>query len=54
LNAATVAEVFLASIGAGSGTEHVMGQFWRDAGFLRVERVPPRILASGKIVHLSA
>jgi hypothetical protein len=47
-----VAETFLTAIGRGSGVERVMGLLWREAGFLRVERVAPRITASGKILHL--
>ena len=48
-----VAAAFLASIGAGSGVERVMGAVWRDAGVLRVERLAPVVTASGKILHLS-
>jgi hypothetical protein len=47
-----VARVFLESIGPGSGVERVMGLSWRGGGFLRVERLPPRATASGKILHL--
>lgn len=47
-----VAEVFLSAVGAGSGTERVMGLVWRDADLLRVERREPRITAGGKIQHL--
>jgi hypothetical protein len=54
MDPAAVTEVFLTAIGHGSGTEHVMGKFWRDAGLLRVERMAPQVMASGKILHLSA
>jgi hypothetical protein len=47
-----VAETFLTAIGAGSGVQRVSGLLWRDAGFLRVERLAPRTTASGKILHL--
>jgi hypothetical protein len=53
LDSAAAAETFLTAIARGSGTEHVMGKFWHDAGFLRVERAAPQIMASGKILHLS-
>ena len=47
-----MAQAFLAAIGGGSGAERMMGIVWRDAGLLRVERRPPVITASGKILHL--
>jgi hypothetical protein len=50
----TVAEAFLAAIGAGRGAEQVMGLAWRDAGLLRVERRAPLATVSGKILHLHA
>jgi hypothetical protein len=53
LDSAAAAETFLTAIARGAGTEHVMGKFWRDAGFLRVERGAPQVMASGKILHLS-
>jgi hypothetical protein len=53
LDSAAAAETFLTAIARGSGTEHVMGKFWHDAGFLRVERAAPQVMASGKILHLS-
>ena len=52
LDLQTVTEVFLTAIGAGSGVQRVSGLLWRDAGFLRVERLAPRTTASGKILHL--
>jgi hypothetical protein len=53
LDPVEVAEAFLTAIGPGAGTERIMGKFWKDAGFVRVERVPPQVMASGKILHLS-
>jgi len=47
-----VREAFLTAISAGSGVERVMGQVWRDAGLLRVERRAPYTTTSGKILHL--
>jgi len=52
LDTEAVSETFLSAIGAGAGVERVMGLLWRDAGFLRVERLAPRTTASGKILHL--
>jgi hypothetical protein len=52
LEPATVAERFLAAIGAGAGAERIMATVWRDAGLLRVERRTPFTAASGKILHL--
>jgi hypothetical protein len=52
LDPAHVAETFLAAIGAGSGTERIMGTVWRDAQLLKVERREPFAAASGKILHL--
>jgi len=49
-----VTETFLAAIAPGTGAERVMGLVWRDAGFLEVERLPPRSTSTGKILHLSA
>lgn len=46
-----VADVFLSALGAGPGAAGVMARLWRDAGVLRVERRPPRLSASGKILH---
>jgi hypothetical protein len=48
-----VAEAFLSAIAPGRGAERVMGLVWRDAGFLEVERRPPRGTSMGKILHLS-
>ena len=42
----------LDAIGAGSGAEKVMQLAWRDAGYLRVDRRPPRLTPLGKVLHL--
>ncbi len=47
-----VAMAFLDAISAGAGAERIMGQVWRDAQVLRVERRAPLATASGKILHL--
>lgn len=47
-----VKQAFLEAAGAGAGVERVMSLQWRDAGFLEVERKPPQLAPSGKIVHL--
>ena len=52
LDAAAVAETFLAAIGRGSGAERVMGAVWRDAKLLQVERREPFTTATGKVLHL--
>ena len=52
LDADAVAEAFLTAIGRRSRADRVMELLWRDAGFVRVERRPPRSTPSGKILHL--
>jgi hypothetical protein len=52
LDDAAVADVFLASIGGGSGARRVMELHWRQANLVSVERRPPLSTASGKILHL--
>lgn len=47
-----VAKTFLAAIGAGSSTDHMMALLWRDARFVGVERLAPYTSISGKIAHL--
>jgi hypothetical protein len=47
-----VVATFLAAIGQGGGAERVMALAWRDAGILRIERRPPLVTPSGKILHL--
>jgi hypothetical protein len=52
LDPAVVAEAFLTRIGAGPGATRVMGLVWQEAQLLRVERCPPIMTSSGKILHL--
>jgi hypothetical protein len=52
LDEAALAEEFLAAISVGPGPEPVMGQLWREAKMVRVERVAPRTTPTGKILHL--
>jgi hypothetical protein len=52
LDEAAVADVFLRSIGEGSGVERLVELQWRQAGLPMVERRAPRATASGKIRHL--
>ena len=54
VDAARVADVFLAALGHGSGVERVIELQWRDLGLLEVERRVPRTTATGKILHLHA
>jgi hypothetical protein len=48
----SVVETFLSAIGEGSSTGRIMGMMWRDARLLSVERRPPLMTPSGKILHL--
>ena len=52
LDIAGVAAAFLEAIGAGDGAERIMALQWSQAGLPRVERRPPLLTASGKILHL--
>ena len=52
LDADAVTDAFLGAIDGGSGAERVMALQWREAGFLQVDRQPPRSTVSGKILHL--
>ena len=52
LDARAVREAFLSAIGGGSGGERVMALQWQRADILRVERIAPRVAASGKVLHL--
>jgi hypothetical protein len=52
LDPEAVAEALIRGISAGSGTERMMGLVWRDAKLIRVERRPPLVTPSGKILHL--
>jgi hypothetical protein len=47
-----VAAAFLAAVSEGDGASRVMGLLWTDAGLLQVERCPPLVTPSGKILHL--
>jgi len=52
LDPGAVAKTFLSAIGEGSDTDRMMALLWRDASLVRVERLAPYALASGKIAHL--
>jgi hypothetical protein len=52
LDEEAVGDIFLAAIGGGSGAERVMELQWRQADLLRVERRPPLLTPSEKILHL--
>lgn len=52
LDEEAVGDIFLAAIGGGSGVERVMELQWRQAQLLRVERRPPLVTPSGKVLHL--
>lgn len=47
-----VKKAFIEAVGAGAGAERVMSLQWRDAGFLSIERKPPEMTPSGKIIHV--
>jgi hypothetical protein len=53
LDETAIVDAVLSAIGQGSGVERVMGDVWRRAGFLRVERQIPRATTTGKILHLA-
>jgi hypothetical protein len=52
LDPETVVDTFLSALGGGHGVERVMEMQWREGGYLVVDRQPPRITPSGKILHL--
>lgn len=52
LDAAAIVETFLSAIGGGTGAARIMGQVWRAAAVVRVERQAPIAVANGKIHHL--
>jgi hypothetical protein len=52
LDSEAVRGAFIGALGVGSGTERIMAAVWSDAEVLRVERRPPIVSASGKILHL--
>jgi hypothetical protein len=47
-----VSDVFLESIGRGSGVEHLTEKLWRDFNVIEVVRAIPKSTASGKIHHM--
>lgn len=51
LTADAVAGTFLEALGAGAGVERLMAAVWNDIHLVQVERRPPLVGASGKIVH---
>jgi hypothetical protein len=52
LDPGAVADAFLTLLGGESGAARVMELQWRAGQVLRVERRPPIVTASGKILHL--
>jgi hypothetical protein len=52
LDTEAVRRAFIGALGDGSGAERIMATVWGDADVLRVERRPPIVTASGKILHL--
>jgi hypothetical protein len=52
LDPKALVETFLEGIGGGVGIERLMGLVWREAGLVEVDRQPPRVTASGKILHV--
>jgi hypothetical protein len=53
LNETMVRDAFLMGVGRGSGIEAVMERVWREADLVRVERRPPEIQTTGKILHFA-
>ena len=54
LDAREVVDVFLSAIGKGSGVERLTELLWHDTALVVVERTPPHIMASGKVLHVAA
>lgn len=52
VDARAVARTFLEAIGRGSGAESIMRAVWDDADLVTVERRPPLLTGSAKILHL--
>jgi hypothetical protein len=52
LDVETLRRAFLDGLSVGSGAEWMMGQVWRDAGLIDVERRAPLTTGSGKVLHL--
>jgi hypothetical protein len=46
-----VVETFLTALSSGNGVERMMGMVCEDAELLTVERTPPLMTSSGKILH---
>lgn len=47
-----VADLFMAALGHGPGSERVMALAWRDARVLAVERERPHATSGGKVLHV--
>jgi hypothetical protein len=54
LAADVVVRTFLDALGVGSGADRLMAAVWNDIRMVRVERQPPLVAASGKILHWTA
>ena len=52
IDEAELSNVFLEAIGHGSGVERIMGLNWRGSGVLTVERRPPYLSRTGKVLHV--
>ncbi len=52
LDEAEVIRTFLDALEASSSFDRVLGAVWRRADLIRVDRTPPTVGASGKILHL--
>lgn len=52
LDPSEVTETLLRAIGSGDGVERIMAGVWRDGEVVTVDRTPPLVTASGKILHL--
>jgi hypothetical protein len=52
VDAGAVARTFLEAIGRGPGAEPIMRAVWDDADLVTVERRPPLLTGSAKILHL--
>jgi hypothetical protein len=52
LDPRAVVDAFVSEIGAASAGDRIMGMIWHDAGLITIERRPPFVATSGKILHL--
>jgi len=52
LSEAEITHTFLESLGSSSMVHRLMGEAWREAGIVRVERTPPVPTKAGKILHV--